>query len=86
MIREAHTAVRVMQNPESFWRQHGKACIVDPMFAAEAFTEAMTIRYTEIQQSISVSVFYPQSFQELSSINFTGLCYLKMSLISQKGL
>ena len=55
MIREAHTAV--MQNPESFWKQDGKACKVCPVFAAEAFTDAMTICYTEIEQSIRGSVF-----------------------------
>lgn len=62
MIREAHMAVRAMQTPESFWRQHGKACKVYPMLAAEAFIEAMPICYTEIQQSVRGSVFYAQSF------------------------
>lgn len=83
MTWEAHTAVRVMKNPDSSWSQHGKTCKVHPVFAAEAVTEAMTICYTG--QSISGGVFYPQPSKESSSINFTGLGYLEMNLISQKG-
>lgn len=36
------------------------------------------------QQSIRGGVFYPQPSKVSSSINFTGLGYLEMSLISQK--
>lgn len=52
MTREAHTDSRAMQNPQSFWKQHGKTCRVYLGLAAEAFTEATAICYTEIQQSV----------------------------------